>query len=239
MPQWDALALQLRQRIQQAGYECVIVGGAVRDLLRGQTPVDYDLACSAPPEQLLTLLPSAHATGGPYGTVTVCRSDAGGVHQYEITPFRAEEGYSDGRHPDHVRCGVSLQEDLARRDFTVNAMAWDGSRVIDPFGGQADLSARLIRTVGDPSRRFQEDGLRILRALRFASALSFALYHTAMMLGWFSPPLFLLALAGLAAGGVLFDLLDAGSGTIFPSWAVHIFANLAINTVGFILFKIL
>lgn len=175
MPQWDALALQLQQRIQQAGYECVIVGGAVRDLLRGQTPVDYDLACSAPPEQLLTLLPSAHATGGPYGTVTVCRSDADGVHQYEITPFRAEEGYSDGRHPDHVRFGVSLQEDLARRDFTVNAIAWDGSRVIDPFGGQADLSARLIRTVGDPSRRFQEDGLRILRALRFASALSFAL----------------------------------------------------------------
>ncbi len=161
--------LQLLRTVQGAGFACVIVGGAVRDALRGVRPGDYDLACSASTAQLLALLPDASATGGEYGTVTVER---GGV-RCEITPFRAEGDYTDGRHPGAVRFGVSLEEDLARRDLTVNAMAWDGSTLTDPFGGQEDLRARRIRTVGDPVRRFTEDGLRILRALRFASVLDF------------------------------------------------------------------
>lgn len=160
---------ELLHTVQDAGFACVIVGGAVRDALRGVHPGDYDLACSAGTAQLLALLPDASATGGEYGTVTVER---GGV-RCEITPFRAESDYTDGRHPGTVHFGVSLEEDLARRDLTVNAMAWDGSVLTDPFGGLEDLRARRIRTVGDPVRRFTEDGLRILRALRFASVLDF------------------------------------------------------------------
>lgn len=173
--QWDAQALALQARLQQAGQECVIVGGAVRDVLRGQTPADYDLATSADTRQLLALFPGAVLTGGALGTVTVTAATPVGLREYEITPFRAEEGYTDGRHPDAVHFGVSLQEDLARRDFTVNAMAWDGRQLIDPFGGQADLQAGLVRAVGDPVRRFKEDALRILRAFRFASVLDFAI----------------------------------------------------------------
>ncbi len=164
---FDRRVLEVLHTVQTAGFECVIVGGAVRDALRGVRPGDYDLASSASTAQLLALLPDATASGGEYGTVTLER---GGV-RCEITPFRAEGNYTDCRHPDEVRFGVSLQEDLTRRDLTINAMAWDGENLIDPFDGRADLAARRIRTVGEPMRRFAEDGLRILRALRFASVL--------------------------------------------------------------------
>ena len=168
---FDAAATDILRTVQDAGFACVIVGGAVRDALRGVRPGDYDLAAGAAAAQLLALLPDAEAIGGPYGTVTVTR---GGL-RCEITPFRAEDGYADGRHPDSVRFGVSLAEDLARRDFTVNAMAWDGERLTDLFGGQEDLREKRIRTVGDPVRRFTEDGLRIARALRFAATLDLTL----------------------------------------------------------------
>lgn len=173
---WDENAAALMRELQQAGFQAVLVGGAVRDALLGKQPGDTDLAASADTQQLLALFKDSRPTGGEYGTVTVQR----GGRSYEITPFRAEKGYADGRHPDAVRFGVSLEEDLARRDLTVNAMAWDGEHLIDPFGGQADLAARLIRAVGSPQQRFDEDGLRILRAFRFASTLSFSLENNTL-----------------------------------------------------------
>ena len=169
--QWDREALELCRIAGKAGFPCVIVGGAVRDVLRGVKPADYDLAAGASTQQLLALFKGAQLTGGEWGTVSVPRAG----RWYQITPFRAEEGYTDGRHPDSVKFGVSLEQDLARRDLTINAMAWDGEKLIDPFGGQADLADHVIRTVGDPMHRLSEDGLRILRVFRFASAMDFTI----------------------------------------------------------------
>ena len=152
--------------LRRAGYSAHPVGGAVRDLLLGRSPDDWDVTCSASPEDILSLFPHAVLTGGNHGTVTVLMDG----HPIEVTPFRGESGYSDGRHPDRVTFGVSLEEDLARRDFTVNALALDeNNHVIDCFGGLEDLKHGVIRCVGNPDRRFQEDTLRILRALRFAA----------------------------------------------------------------------
>ncbi len=154
------------------GFSAYPVGGCVRDTLLGRTPGDWDVATSARPEQTQSLFPRTVPTGIAHGTVTVLLEDT----PLEVTTFRREEGYGDGRHPDRVSFDVGLTADLARRDFTVNAMAFgpDGE-VIDPYGGQADLSSRLIRAVGDPERRFAEDALRILRAIRFAAQLGFSL----------------------------------------------------------------
>ena len=159
--------------LRGAGYEAYPVGGCVRDSLLGTTPSDWDVCTSARPDETAALF--AHErlieTGMRHGTVTVLT--AGGP--VEITTFRADGTYQDGRHPDSVTFLPSLEGDLARRDFTVNAMALapDGS-VIDLYGGQADLAAGLIRCVGEPDKRFGEDALRILRAVRFASKLDFA-----------------------------------------------------------------
>lgn len=159
--------------LRRAGHGAYPVGGGVRDLLLGRVPQDWDVTTSARPEQILALFPGSVPTGGAHGTVTV-PTPGGPV---EVTPFRAEGGYSDGRHPDAVSFGVSLEEDLARRDFTVNALALapDGT-VIDPFGGLADLDAGVLRCVGDPARRFGEDRLRMFRAIRFAAQLNFTLH---------------------------------------------------------------
>lgn len=156
----------------RAGHAAYPVGGGVRDLLLGRAPQDWDVTTSARPEQILALFPGSVPTGGAHGTVTV-PTPGGPV---EVTPFRREGGYRDGRHPGEVSFGVSLEEDLSRRDFTVNAMALapDGA-VMDPFGGQADLEGRVIRCVGDPMQRFQEDRLRMFRAIRFAAQLDFTL----------------------------------------------------------------
>ena len=152
--------------------EACPVGGCVRDSLLGRTPGDWDIATSARPETIQTLFSHTVPTGLRHGTVTVL---LGGM-SLEVTAFRREEGYADGRRPDRVVFGVGLTEDLARRDFTINAMALlpDGG-VADPFGGQADLAARLVRCVGDPDKRFQEDALRMLRAVRFAAQLGFSI----------------------------------------------------------------
>ena len=156
----------------RAGAEALPVGGCVRDTLLGRTPGDWDVATSALPEEVLALFPRTFPTGLRHGTVTVLLGDM----PLEVTTFRREEGYRDGRRPDAVTFGVGLREDLSRRDFTINAMALarDGT-IADPFGGQADLAAGLVRCVGDPDRRFREDGLRLLRAVRFAAQLGFAL----------------------------------------------------------------
>lgn len=160
------------ETLRQAGYAAHPVGGCVRDLLLGRTPGDYDLCTAARPEQVMALFDRCIPTGLRHGTITVLTGDG----PVEVTTFRREEGYADGRHPDGVRFDVGLTEDLARRDFTINAMALGPEEeVIDPFGGQADLAAGRIRCVGDPDRRFSEDALRMLRAVRFAAQLGFVL----------------------------------------------------------------
>ena len=155
----------------EAGYEACPVGGCIRDTLLGRPPGDWDVASSALPETVVSLFPRTVPTGLRHGTVTVLLGDI----SLEVTAFRREGDYADGRHPDAVSFGVGLREDLARRDFTINAMALapDGS-VLDPFGGRADLARRLIRCVGEPERRFTEDALRMLRAVRFAAQLDFS-----------------------------------------------------------------
>ncbi|MBM6694595.1 tRNA nucleotidyltransferase [Pseudoflavonifractor capillosus] len=156
----------------QAGFEAYPVGGCVRDLLLARTPQDWDICTSALPPQVQSLFPHTVPTGIDYGTVTVVLDGQG----LEVTTFRCEGGYRDGRRPDAVSFVSSLTDDLSRRDFTVNAMALapDGT-VIDPFGGQADLEGRVIRCVGAPMQRFQEDRLRMFRAIRFAAQLNFTL----------------------------------------------------------------
>lgn len=158
--------------LRQAGYAAHPVGGCVRDLLLGRTPGDYDLCTSARPEQVMALFERTIPTGIQHGTVTVLTGDG----PVEVTTFRREGGYADGRHPDGVAFDVGLTEDLARRDFTINAMALgpEGA-VVDPFDGRDDLNAGIVRCVGEPDRRFAEDALRMLRAVRFAAQLGFAI----------------------------------------------------------------
>ncbi|MDE7242806.1 MAG: HD domain-containing protein [Oscillospiraceae bacterium] len=159
---------EILRRLEAHGYEGWCVGGAVRDLLLGRPPGDWDVTTSAVPEQVMELFaPHALPTGLRHGTVTV----GGGV---EVTTFRRDGAYQDNRHPDHVEFTGSLDEDLSRRDFTVNAIAVDVRGALrDPFGGRDDLRNGVLRAVGDPERRFGEDALRILRGLRFAAKLGF------------------------------------------------------------------
>lgn len=158
--------------LRQAGYAAHPVGGCVRDLLLGRTPGDYDLCTSARPEQVMALFERTIPTGIQHGTVTVLTGDG----PVEVTTFRREGGYADGRHPDGVAFDVGLTEDLARRDFTINAMALGPEgEVVDPFDGRDDLNAGIVRCVGEPDRRFAEDALRMLRAVRFAAQLGFAI----------------------------------------------------------------
>ncbi|MBO4418808.1 MAG: HD domain-containing protein [Oscillospiraceae bacterium] len=167
--------MEALERLRAAGFPAFLVGGCVRDSLLGRTPGDWDITTAALPEQVEAVFAGERIieTGLKHGTVTLL---LGGL-PLEITTFRTETGYSDHRHPDAVAFTPSLTEDLARRDFTVNAMAWtpEGEGVVDPFGGQADLEKKVIRCVGDPEQRFREDALRILRALRFASQLDFVI----------------------------------------------------------------
>lgn len=159
------------EELELYGYEAYIVGGCVRDSLLGRAPKDYDIATSAAPEQVKECLSSYKVidTGLKHGTVTVLSDD-----YVEVTTFRMDSAYSDHRHPDEVTFSDNLLDDLSRRDFTVNAMAYNHrTGVIDKFGGQKDLFKRKIKCVGEPAVRFNEDALRILRALRFASQLDF------------------------------------------------------------------
>ena len=160
------------------GFRAHAVGGAVRDLLWGRRPADWDVATSAEPRYVLSVFPRAIPTGVRHGTVTVlCPApETSSPPQVDVTTYRAEGPYSDLRHPDSVRFGVSLAEDLGRRDFTVNALALGlEGRVTDPFGGRRDLVRRLIRCVGNPDERFAEDALRMMRAVRLCADLSFGL----------------------------------------------------------------
>lgn len=164
--------LQCCQALHRAGFEAYPVGGCVRDLLLCRTPQDWDVCTSALPHQVQALFPHTVPTGLAYGTVTVILEDG----TVEVTTFRQESEYRDGRRPDGVRFVTSLEADLSRRDFTINAMALalDGG-MVDPFGGQADLQARQVRCVGQADLRFTEDRLRMFRAIRFAAQLDFHL----------------------------------------------------------------
>lgn len=162
------------ERLEQRGFESWFVGGVVRDLLRGAEAHDSDLASAATPQDVIAAFPDdpVLTTGARHGTVTVVVDHV----PVEVTTFRTETTYADSRHPDEVRFASKLEDDLSRRDFTVNAMALHPTRgLVDLFGGREDLRRGVIRCVGDPAERFREDALRILRALRFASKLSFCL----------------------------------------------------------------
>lgn len=161
--------------IEQAGFEAYIVGGAVRDILLNRAVHDIDIATSAHPPDIMNIFPKTFPTGIEHGTVLV-RFEK---QSFEITTFRKETGYTDYRRPDRVNFVTSLEEDLARRDFTINAMAFTKDKeLIDPFNGKNDLSLKIIRTVGDPSQRFTEDGLRMMRAIRFSAQLNFQIETT-------------------------------------------------------------
>ena len=170
----DEGAAELLDTLHRAGYAAYVVGGCVRDSLLGLTPHDWDLCTSALPQQVMELFGAQRCipTGLQHGTVTVKQSGA----LYEITTFRTEGTYTDGRHPDEVHFVPDVREDLARRDFTINAMAYNEKEgLVDPFGGQADLQSGIVRAVGVPRQRFTEDALRILRLYRFAARFGFAI----------------------------------------------------------------
>jgi len=170
----DPGVAMLLDALHSAGHRAYAVGGCVRDGLMGRVPQDWDLCTSALPEQVMELFGKEHCipTGLQHGTVTVKQSG----NLYEITTFRTEGTYSDGRHPDEVHFVPDVREDLARRDFTINAMAYNEKEgLIDPFGGQDDLKSGIVRAVGQPHKRFEEDALRIMRLYRFAARYGFAI----------------------------------------------------------------
>ena len=169
--------IHILNTLERSGYEARLVGGCVRDTLLHRRPNDWDVATAAAPEAVTELFERTVPTGIRHGTVTVLY----GGSACEVTTYRVEGAYSDHRRPDSVRFTSRLEEDLSRRDFTINAMAMDASLAItDPFGGREDLSRRLIRCVGDARERFTEDSLRMLRAVRFAAQLDFALDSAAL-----------------------------------------------------------
>ena len=162
---------KMNQFFENAGFKAYLVGGAVRDMLLGQKVSDFDLATNATPQQVMSIFKKVIPTGIEHGTVTVLFMGMA----IEVTTFRIEQGYSDSRHPDKISFTDDITEDLSRRDFTINAIAaslLDG-KIIDPFDGQKDLKNKIIRTVGSAQERFSEDGLRPIRAIRFASKLNF------------------------------------------------------------------
>ena len=161
--------------LKNNGYESYVVGGCVRDSLLGCTPEDWDITTSATPSQVKALFPKTFDTGIRHGTVTVLIDHT----PFEVTTFRQDGDYVNHRTPAQVEFTTSIEEDLARRDFTVNAMAYNPSRgLVDPFGGQKDLEKSLLRCVGDANLRFTEDALRMLRAVRFSAQKGFDIEKT-------------------------------------------------------------
>lgn len=224
------------QKLAAAGYEGYLVGGCVRDFLLGQRPNDFDITTNALPEEIMAVFSADRVipTGLKHGTVTVLH---GGIVA-EITTYRTETTYADGRHPDSVSFTRSLEEDLCRRDFTVNAMAMDlDKNIVDLYGGQGDLANGIVRAVGDPVLRFTEDALRILRAFRFAAKLDFVIEPKTLSAAIrLAPRLSLISrerifeeleklLCGKAAGRVVQKMLLGG---VFD----HIFEKPALNTAA-------
>jgi len=177
------LAISIVQTLRQRGFQAYLVGGCVRDLLLRREPKDYDVATDATPAHVMEVFPETYAVGAQFGVVLVPlpEADRSGPNAtskscaVEVATFRSDIGYSDGRHPDEVRFSKTPQEDVARRDFTINGMLLDplNGDVLDFVGGREDLKARIVRTIGDPERRFGEDKLRMLRAVRFAARFEY------------------------------------------------------------------
>jgi tRNA nucleotidyltransferase (CCA-adding enzyme) len=177
--------LEIVKKFTDSGYQIYLVGGSVRDLLSGRDVADWDLTTNAIPSEMLRLFPDA-VYENDFGTVGIKVADLPeSEHKgiVEVTTFRTEKGYADRRHPDRVEWGKTVEEDLGRRDFTINAMALElrskikdhRSKIIDPYDGKKDLEKKVIRAVGDPAKRFKEDALRLLRSIRFASQLGFSI----------------------------------------------------------------
>src|ERR1041385_9044563 len=166
----EKTARKVAARLREQGHIAYFAGGCVRDMVRGLTPKDYDIATDARPENVQALFPHTYAVGAHFGVIIVLEEG----FQFEVATFRSDEAYIDGRHPTAVHFS-SPEADAQRRDFTINGMFYDpvASEVIDLVGGQADIAAKLVRAIGDPAQRFAEDRLRMLRAVRFAAALDY------------------------------------------------------------------
>jgi len=174
-----ALAVGICRTLRAAGHQAYLVGGCVRDILLGREPADYDVATDATPERVQQLFPHSLAVGAQFGVIVVTEeSREGEFVQVEVATFRSDIGYSDGRHPDRVVYATSPQEDVRRRDFTINALLLDpeSNEVLDFVGGRDDLRAGIIRAIGRPEDRFREDKLRMVRAVRFAARFRYAIH---------------------------------------------------------------
>ena len=169
------LANSICETLQRSGYQALLVGGCVRDLLLGREPADYDVTTDATPERVMELFPESVGVGAQFGVVLVPRDGL----KVEVATFRSDVGYTDGRHPDRVVYAKTPQEDVQRRDFTINGllMRHDSGEILDFVDGQADLKAGVIRAIGEPDRRFAEDKLRMMRAVRFAARFEFEIEH--------------------------------------------------------------
>ncbi len=166
---------KITEKLEKEGFEAFVVGGSVRDALLGKKPNDWDVTTNANPEEIKKVFSNNYSNNN-FGTVTVLTgSKKDELKEVEITPYRIEEGYKDNRHPDKVKWAENVEDDLSRRDFTVNALAYRPAKdkLVDIFDGKNDLNKKIIRAVGDPGKRFNEDGLRIMRAVRFATTLEF------------------------------------------------------------------
>ena len=170
LPSMEKTAREVAARLRERGHIAYFAGGCVRDMVRGLTPKDYDIATDARPEVVQKIFPRTYAVGVHFGVIIVLEND----FQFEVATFRSDEAYVDGRHPSAVRFS-SPEEDAKRRDFTINGMFYDpvAEEVIDFVGGRADIAARMVRAIGEPAQRFAEDRLRMLRAVRFATALDY------------------------------------------------------------------
>src|SRR5580698_5082148 len=178
----NAFAISIIRVLREKGHKAYLVGGCVRDILLGREPADYDVATDATPDEVMRIFPDAYGVGAQFGVVLV---PAGGVvgdvstesRTVEVATFRSDISYTDGRHPDEVRFSKDPREDVERRDFTINGMMLDpvGNEILDFVGGRADLQAGIIRAIGDPERRFTEDKLRMLRAVRFAARFDYTI----------------------------------------------------------------
>src|SRR5437899_11297516 len=166
----EKTAREIAAHLRESGHIAYFAGGCVRDMVRGQTPKDFDIATDAKPENVQKLLPRTYAVGAHFGVILVLENN----FQFELATFRSDDAYIDGRHPSAVHFS-SPEEDAQRRDFTINGMFYDpvADKVIDLVGGRADIEAKLVRAIGDPAQRFAEDRLRMLRAVRFAAVLDY------------------------------------------------------------------
>jgi len=211
----------IAERLRASGHRAWLVGGAVRDLLLGIEPHDADVCSAALPEEVEAAFERTHAVGRAFGTILVLVDDA----EVQVTTFRSEEGYADARRPDRVRYGKSLEEDARRRDFTCNALYLDplDGELTDPVGGLADLRARRLRCVGDPTARFSEDGLRLLRLARFAARFDLAVDETSLAAARDSID----ALRGVSGERILAELTAIGRGPR-PARAVGILARIGV-----------